>query len=354
MKFQILSFLASLFITVLMILVVMIFNISQEHLRTNTLTFYFAVGFAVLIMLVVNYFVLEYLLGYYKIKQIRHISTRLPDEVMPVDESAMSFSQLGEIVSELSQKNAIEIDTMKDMETYRKEYIGNISHELKTPLFSIQGYVETLLDGGVENLAIRDKYLERIDKSVERLLDIVKDLDMLNQFETGEISLHISRFDINALVREIMDMLEMDAERSGAKLQLQTTHQMLFVNADVQKIAQVLINLISNAIHYSNRDHAQITVKTSVLRRKVLVEVIDNGMGIKAEVLPRIFERFYRVETSRSRREGGSGLGLSIVKHILEAHNETIIVNSVYLEGTTFSFMLEKHASQAGNLAKTF
>lgn len=266
----------------------------------------------------------------------------MPGDFLPQDENDMNFKELGERVSEFSQKNATEIDTMKEMETYRKEYIGNVSHELKTPLFSIQGYVETLIDGGVENLAIRDKYLERIDKSVERLLNIVKDLDMINQYESGEITLNLSRFELNSLIREVIDLLDLEAQRKTSVVQLQSSANQIFVNADKQKISQVLINLISNAIHYANREKAQIIIRTHILKNKVLVKVEDNGMGIKSEVLSRIFERFYRVETSRSRNEGGSGLGLAIVKHILEAHGENISVESVYLEGTKFSFMLEK------------
>lgn len=341
MKFRELTFIASLFITLVTVFVALAFNLSQEQLAEDRNRFYMIMSLCVLIMLAVNYFLLEFLFGYYGKKQIKRISTILPQGIIPTDESKMSFTQLGEKVSELSQRNASEIDTMKGMASYRKEYIGNVSHELKTPLFSIQGYVETLMDGGVENLAIRDKYLERIDKSVERLLDIVKDLDMLNQFEYGEINLNITTFDLNILIREIMDMLDLEAERREARMQLQTSHASIMVRADRQRISQVIINLISNAIHYSNRENALITVRTNKLRSKVLVEVADNGMGIKKELLPRIFERFYRVESSRSRRGGGSGLGLAIVKHILEAHNEAISVHSVYLEGTTFTFMLE-------------
>ena len=256
----------------------------------------------------------------------------------------ISFKSFNEKVSELSQKRASELDTMLEMETYRKEYIGNVSHELKTPLFSIQGYVEILTDGGVENLNIRDKYLERIDRSVERLLTIVKDLDMINQYEAGELNLQLSTFDVNLLIKEIIEMLEYEAEQKNAIVKLQTTQKETFVEADKQRIAQVFINLISNAIYYSNREKAQIIITTSILRNKVFIEVKDNGMGIKPDVLPRIFERFYRVEASRSRREGGSGLGLAIVKHILEAHNQNISVESVYLEGAKFSFMLDKAA----------
>ena len=134
----------------------------------------------------------------------------------------------------------------------------------------------------------------------------------------------------------------MEAQKKNSKVVLQSSSPQIFVNADKQKISQVLINLISNAIHYANRELAKITVKTSVVKNKILVEVEDNGMGIKPEALPRIFERFYRVESSRNRNDGGSGLGLAIVKHIMEAHKENISVESVYLEGTKFSFMLEK------------
>ncbi len=307
-------------------------------MKTGMVATFFA---SILLMIVINYFVLDFLFNFYGKKQISRIRTILPQEMMGHEEG-MNFTQLGERVSEMSQKTATELDTMKEMETYRKEYIGNISHELKTPLFTIQGYVETLMDGAVENLAVRDKYLSRIDTSVERLLDIVKDLDMINQFESGEIDLTITEFDINILVREMIDLLDLEAQKTNAKMQLQAAQQQIFVKADRQRISQVLVNLISNAIHYANRDNALIQVIIKPLNHKVLIEIKDNGMGIKPEALPRIFERFYRVESSRNRRDGGSGLGLAIVKHILEAHHENIEVHSVYLEGTTFSFTLEK------------
>lgn len=293
-------------------------------------------------MFFINYVVLELLFNYYAKKQVRKISKILPEEIVYSDQNNITLKELGERFSDFNQQKVTEMDMMKEMESYRKEYIGNVSHELKTPLFSIQGYVETLMDGGVENLKIRDKYLERIGTSVERLIAIVNDLDMINRLEAGEINLNISKFDVNILIKEIFDLLDLEAEKNNTMLQIQTLQPQIFVEADKQKISQVFINLISNAIHYANRQEAKVIVKTSVLRNKVLIEVIDNGMGIKAELLPRIFERFYRVESSRSRRQGGSGLGLAIVKHILEAHNENITVESVYLEGTKFSFMLEK------------
>ena len=323
-------------------MLVYIFDTAKHEFSDSESQFFFTLGISTFLMLIINYFVIDFLLNFYGKRQIRKISTILPEELIHEDEQSLNFQELGARVSEMSQKNATEIDTMKEMETYRKEYIGNVSHEMKTPLFSIQGYVETLMDGGVENIAIRDKYLERIDKSVERLLNIVKDLDMINQFESGEITLNISKFDINNLIREIIDLLDLEAQKKNSKVVLQSSSPQIFVNADKQKISQVLINLISNAIHYANRELAKITVKTSVVKNKILVEVEDNGMGIKPEALPRIFERFYRVESSRNRNDGGSGLGLAIVKHIMEAHKENISVESVYLEGTKFSFMLEK------------
>ena len=342
MRFHKLTLLASVFLTIAMSFIALVFDYTKDQIVHDQATFNIVFISCVVLIFVLNYIILDSLFTVYGKKQIRRISTILPNEFSPEDDNELNFQELGEMVSQFSQKNATELDTMKEMEIYRKEYIGNVSHELKTPLFSIQGYLETLIDGGVEDLAIRDKYLERIDKSVERLLTIVKDLDMINQYESGEISLNISIFDINVLIKEIIDLLDLEAQKKDSKVQLQTSSSQILVKADKHKIAQVLINLISNAIHYANRDKAQIIIRTNILKNKVLVEVKDNGMGIKPENLPRIFERFYRVETSRNRTDGGSGLGLAIVKHILEAHGENISVQSVYLEGTQFSFLLEK------------
>lgn len=341
MKFHRLTFLASIFLTAVMLLLVFVFDSAKSSFSETNNEFFRTLIISSLILSVVNYLVVDFLFNFYGKKQIKKISTILPDEIRYQDNN-LNFQELGQRFSDLNLKNTTELDTMKDMEIYRKEYIGNISHELKTPLFTIQGYVDTLLEGGIENLAIRDKYLDRIDKSVERLLTIVKDLDMMNQFESGEITLNKSRFDLNHLIREMIDLFDLEAEKKDTKIVLQTTLNQMFVLADKPKISQVLINLIANAIHYSNRVSAIVTVKTSIKNDKVLVVVEDNGMGIKPEMIHRIFERFYRIETSRNRNDGGSGLGLAIVKHILEAHQETIIVESVYLEGAKFSFSLDK------------
>ena len=337
MKINRLSLFAACILTCAMAIVALAFNYVQEKVIADTHSFYFYLSISLVFIALLNYFVLELLFNSYGKKQIKRISDILPENILQEEEN-VNFQQLGERI----QKNVSEIDMMKEMEDYRKEYIGNVSHEFKTPLFSIQGYVETLKDGAVENLNIRDKYLERIGNSVERLLNIVTDLDQISKYEAAEISINYSVFDINALTKEIFDLLEIDAQKKSAKLVLQTSQTAIMVRADKQKISQVLTNLISNAIHYSNREEALIKVITKTEQEKVKIIVQDNGMGIKPEVLPRIFERFYRVETSRNRKDGGSGLGLAIVKHILEAHHQSITVESKYLEGTLFTFYLEK------------
>ena len=335
-KNHLLSIVAALFLTAAMVSIVVLFNYAQDSVSNQHSQFYFYLFLSLILIFFTNYVVIEFLFKYYGKKQIKRISNILPDNMIH-EEETVNFKELGEMI----QKNVSEIDTMKEMEDYRKEYLGNVSHELKTPLFSIQGYIETLKDGAVENLNIRDKYLERIGKSVERLLNIVKDLDMISQLETGEISLNYSKFDINLLIKEIFELLEMQAQNRTAKLHLQNTSP-VFVNADKQKISQVLINLISNAMHCGNREEAIIKIKTATNNNLAIIQISDNGMGIKPEALPRIFERFYRVESSRNRKDGGSGLGLAIVKHIMEAHKQNISVESTYLEGTTFTFSLEK------------
>ena len=341
MRFNRLSVLSALLMTIAIAVIVMVYDYFKYQFNNDNVNTTILFGISTFLIFIITFFGTDFLFRTYGRRQIRKMSHNLPEGIFH-DSESLSFKEFSEKISGLNAEKESEIDMMKEMEDYRKEYIGNVSHELKTPLFSIQGYVETLRDGAAENEIIRDKYLERIGISVERLIAIVNDLDMINRFEAGEINLKFSRFDINQLVKEVFDLLDLEAAKRNANLIFQTSQPQIFVNADKQKILQVLINLVSNAIHYANRQEANINVKTTILRNKVLIEVEDNGMGIKPEVLPRIFERFYRVETSRNRREGGSGLGLAIVKHILEAHHENISVKSEYLEGTTFSFLLEK------------
>ncbi|MFZ5552288.1 MAG: sensor histidine kinase [Bacteroidota bacterium] len=234
-----------------------------------------------------------------------------------------------------------EIEHLKKLETYRKEYIGNVSHELKTPVFNIQGYISTLLDGGLEDPNVNRKFLERAEKSVERMITIIEDLQTITQFETGQLVLEIENFDIVALSKDVCDVMEMRANTRNIKLSARENEKPIIVSGDRFRIRQVITNLIVNSIKYG-KDNGETRIKIRETDHHVMVEVTDNGIGIDKKHLPRLFERFYRVDKSRSRDAGGSGLGLSIVKHIVEAHGQTISVMSTEGVGSVFSFTLSK------------
>jgi len=246
-------------------------------------------------------------------------------------------------IEKFATNKKLEIETLKIRENYRKEFIGNVSHELKTPLFTVQGYILTLLDGAMEDKSIRKKYLNRAGKGVERLIYIVKDLDMITRLEAGDLNLDKEEFDIIELVESVFELLEMKAAKKQISLAFDMTYaKPIMVLADKERIQQVLTNLIVNSIKYGReKGTTEISIE-NLIRNKVIVRVTDNGEGIEKENIPRLFERFYRVDKSRARKEGGSGLGLSIVKHIIEAHNEKIYVESEYNVGSEFSFTLEK------------
>ncbi|SFW59723.1 sensor histidine kinase [Cellulophaga fucicola] len=250
---------------------------------------------------------------------------------------------LTEEIEKFAKGKKIEIDTLKIREEYRKDFLGNVSHELKTPLFTVQGYILTLLDGAMDDKKVREKYLERANKGVERLIYIVKDLDMITKLEAGGLSMEFEDFDIVELIQNVFDLLEMRA----AKKQITLTFDMeykepILVRADKERMQQVVSNLLVNSIKYGHINGTTEVSVENLIKNKVIVRVTDNGEGISKEHLSRLFERFYRVEKSRNREVGGSGLGLSIVKHIIEAHNEKIYVESVVDVGSEFSFTLEK------------
>ena len=237
-----------------------------------------------------------------------------------------------------------EINILKDQENYRREFLGNISHELKTPLFTIQGYILTLVDGGaLKDKKVREKYLRRAAKGVDRIISIVKDLDLITQFESGIKTVDRSEFNIFVLVDNVFDLLEFESEKNNISLKLENkNNSLIYVNADQERILQVLTNLIVNSIKYGSDNGYTKVIVEDFNKEKVIVRIIDNGEGIEEEHIPRLFERFYRIDKNRSRKKGGSGLGLSIVKHIIEAHNEQIFVKSIIGEGTEFSFTLSK------------
>ena len=214
-----------------------------------------------------------------------------------------------------------EIETLIVREEYRKEFLGNVSHELKTPLFTVQGYLETLIDGAANNENLREKYLDRANKGVERLIYIVRDLDMITKLEVGDVCIETQTFNIIELIKSVFDLLEMKASKKKITLTFDRQYtKPILVNADQEKIQQVLTNLVLNSIKYGKeKGTTEISVE-NLIKNKVIIRVTDNGEGIEKENIPRLFERFFRVDKSGSRKEGGSGLGLAIVKHIIEAH----------------------------------
>ena len=252
------------------------------------------------------------------------------------------FELIDSKVSSYLEKQEKEEETLLEQQRFRREYIGNIAHELKTPIFTAQGYILTLLDGGLEDERINRDYLKRADKSIERIIDLLDDLDLITKLDSGEFPLEIETFDLVQLCNEVMDSLELKAKERDITLgYLRNPKKQVFVDADRNRIFQVISNLIVNAIKYG-KDGCSVDISFNVISEQyVLIEVIDDGLGIDEDNLLKIFQRFYRVDKSGGRKFGGSGLGLSIVKHILEAHGQTLNVNSKVDVGSTFSFTLK-------------
>lgn len=246
-----------------------------------------------------------------------------------------------EVMDWMTRSNK-ELEDLRSQEAFRREFLGNVSHELKTPIFNLQGYIHTLIDGAINDPAVNIKFLEKAAKSADRMGDLVQDLINISKLESGENQPEMERFDINDLVHKIFDQIEMRANNRGISLNIKDGCDEAFnVYADKSQIRQVLVNLIVNAVQYG-KDNGQVNVGFYEMGEHVLTEVADDGDGIGKEHLPRLFERFYRADKGRSRDEGGTGLGLSIVKHIIEAHKQTIHVRSTDGKGTTFGFTLDK------------
>lgn len=250
---------------------------------------------------------------------------------------------VNQVVLRWSEEKKQEIDELKEMAAYRREFLGNVSHELKTPIFNIQGYVHTLLEGGLHDDDINTKFLKKSVKSINRMIVLVEDLEEISRLESGELKLKEENFNLLELTKEIVDFMEHKASENNTSINIVSNlAKSIIVKADKKRIRQVLINLIDNAIKYGNLSYGKIEISFYDFHDNYLVEVSDNGIGIPDEYIKRVFERFYRTDQSRSRDKGGTGLGLAIVKHIIEAHRQTISVRSSIGEGTTFSFTLKK------------
>jgi len=304
-----------------------------------------------LILLVILIFIISFLIIQSRIEAFIYGKIKnLYKDLNIIDSISLSkpnvttdMNSLMQNINEFSKDKKLEIESLKVQEEFRKEFIGNVAHELKTPIFNIQGYIENLIDGAVENELLRDKFLNRAQISVERLIYIIKDLDMITKLESGSQNLEVTSFDLNKLIKNIFDQLEIQAQKKEIKLTFNTNYsESILVNADRDKIHQVITNLIINSIKYGTfKGTTEISLE-SLTTEKLIVRVTDNGEGILNEHLPRLFERFYRVDQSGSRKQGGSGLGLSIVKHIIDAHNENIYIESKLGIGSEFSFTLSK------------
>lgn len=315
--------------------------------------FYFGeiVHFWFLILFFIVCYIFSFIFIQYRVqkfiyKQIEKIynDVKLLDEVN-LDKKRIStdMSTLTREVERFAENKKLEIATLKDRENYRKEFMGNVSHELKTPLFTVQGYILTLLDGAMKDKAVRKKYLQRANKGVERLIYIIKDLDMLTKLEVGNLVLQEEDFNIIELVQNVFDLLEMKAAKKNISLAFDKDYtDSIMVYADRERIQQALTNLVENSIKYGKQDGTTEVSIENLIKNKVIVRVTDNGEGIEKQHLQRVFERFYRVDKSGSRAVGGSGLGLSIVKHLIEAHHEKIYIESQFGVGSEFSFTLEK------------
>lgn len=340
-KFAIISALYVTFFTSLLLFLLLYFF--QQFISNNhfvfTIVFFLIIGFF-------SMFVLQYRTEKFIYRRVK----KLYDDISFLDQTSFVNqpinTDLSEITSQVKQfanDKKVEIENLNEREVFRREFLGNVSHELKTPLFTVQGYVSTLLDGAAKDKNLRTKYLQRAEKGVERLIYIVEDLDTISKLETGVLNLELTSFNIVAIIQNVFDLLELKAAKKDIILMFDSKYiKPINVLGDKEKIQQVITNLVENSIKYGKlKGTTEVSIE-DFGTNKILIKLNDNGEGIDKQNIPRLFERFFRVDKSGARTEGGSGLGLSIVKHIVEAHKEKIFVDSTFGQGSVFSFTLEK------------
>ncbi len=300
----------------------------------------------ILFIFFVSFFVIQYRVEHFIYRSIKKIYDKvslLEHTDLRAKAITTDMKTLTEEIEKFAKTKKIEIESLQVREEYRREFLGNISHELKTPLFLIQGYLETLTDGAIDDLEVRDRYLDRASQGVERLIYIVKDLDMITKLESGNLHLNKSVFDIVETINDTFNFLEYKAKKKEISLMFDMKYlNPIYVEGDKERIGQVITNLVENSIKYGKKKGTTEVSIENLVKNKLIIRITDNGIGIKKEHISRLFERFYRIDKSGSRTVGGSGLGLSIVKHIVEAHDEHIYVESSYGYGSEFSFTIEK------------
>ena len=300
-----------------------------------------------LILFLIIRYSIEIYIKLYLERGVKKVLDELNEEILKDTYDEKDLEKLTLNLIQKARERTSEINVLKDQENYRREFLGNISHELKTPLFTIQGYILTLVEGAMKDKKVRDKYLKRAAKGVERLIAIVKDLDLITQFESGIKTVDKTDFNVFDLIDNVFELMEFESEKNTISLKYDKDYpEPIFVNADQERILQVLTNLVVNSLKYGTENGFTNVSVEEYNNDKILVKVSDNGEGIDEQHLPRLFERFYRIDKNRSRKKGGSGLGLSIVKHIIEAHQEQIFVKSKLGIGTEFSFTIQKSDSK--------
>jgi len=335
--------------------VLVLINAAAVAITLSALNYYFRHSWYDLIItffvtIITSFFVFYYLIEKYVYSKIKLIyklihNLKLGRDLRDALGEHVSVDPINDVeqeVKEWARLKKTEIDELRTQEKFRRDFLSNISHEFKTPLFAIQGYIEAIQDDEFEDLDMAKDFLSKASRNVDRLSYLIKDLDEISKLETGEMAINYTRFKINDLIKEVFESMEMKAKQHNIKLIFKQKYdEPIAVHADREKIIQVLINLIDNSFKYG-KEGGSTSISLFELHDQVLVEVTDDGIGIEEKYLPRLFERFFRTDTSRSRQIGGSGLGLAIVKHIIEAHQQTINVRSTEGLGSTFGFTLQK------------
>jgi two-component system phosphate regulon sensor histidine kinase PhoR len=300
----------------------------------------------IITLFVISFFIIQYRAEHFIYRRLKKLYKQvsiLNVNDLKRDSATTDIDELSKSMQKFIEGKRLEIKNLTERDSFRRDFLGNVAHELKTPLFTVQGYILTLIEGAINDKQIRMKYLDRANKGVERLVAVIKDLDMIAKLENEGTKLNIEVFNLLELIQNVFDLFEMKAKKRNISLKFDKIYEFpVFVKGDIEKIEQVLINLIVNSIKYGKPNGTTFVAVDIYSDKKFILKVIDNGEGIKKEHLPRLFERFYRVDQSRSRDQGGSGLGLSIVKHIVEAHDENMLLKSTYGEGSEFSFTMEK------------
>lgn len=305
-----------------------------------------AILISIVVLFIISFFIIQYRAEHFiyrRLKKIYEDVSILDVNDLKKDSVTTDIEQLSNKMQTYAEGKELEIKSLTERDSFRRDFLGNVAHELKTPLFTVQGYILTLLEGGMDDKNIRLKYLERANKGVERLVAVTKDLDMIAKLETDGLKIDKEVFNILEIIQNVFDLVEMKAKKRNIILKFDRIYEFpVFVIGDIEKTEQVLINLVVNSIKYGKPGGTTIVTADDYNHNKFVIRVIDNGEGIKQQHFPRLFERFYRVDQSRSREQGGSGLGLSIVKHIVEAHQQSVLLKSTFGKGSEFSFTMEK------------